>query len=159
MASLEKYTILYGRLSQEDMQKTNKNDDSNSIQNQRMLFGRTTANRVSRFVSEIPEEHIEKNIPRAYGYQDRSREPVGAFASPKREVRKTAFPVAAPSAPKAAPSVDYTVGDRVKHKAFGPGEIVKMTPMGGDFLVEIRFGGTVKKLMLRAAAQHMEKQG
>ena len=33
-----------------------------------------------------------------------------------------------------------------------------MTPMGGDFLVEIRFdtaGG--KKLMLRAAAQHMEK--
>ena len=58
MASLEKYTILYGRLSQEDMQKTNKNDDSNSIQNQRMLFGRTTANRVSRFVSEIPEEHI-----------------------------------------------------------------------------------------------------
>ena len=123
---------------------------------QRMLFGRTTANRVSRFVAEIPEEHIEKNIPRAYGYQDR-REPVGAFASPKREVQKTAFPVAAPSAPKAVPSVDYAVGNRVRHKAFGPGEIVKMTPMGGDFLVEIRFGETVKKLMLRAAAQHMEK--
>ena len=34
--------------------------------------------------------------------------------------------------------VDYAVGDRVQHKAFGPGEIVKMTPMGGDFLVEIQ---------------------
>ncbi len=34
MASNEKYTILYGRLSQEDTQKTNKTDDSNSIQNQ-----------------------------------------------------------------------------------------------------------------------------
>ena len=37
MASQEKYTILYGRLSQEDMQKTNRKDDSNSIQNQRLL--------------------------------------------------------------------------------------------------------------------------
>ena len=43
MASLEKYTILYGRLSQEDMQKTNKNDDSNSIQNQRMLLEKYAA--------------------------------------------------------------------------------------------------------------------
>ena len=32
MASNEKYTVLYGRLSQEDTQKTNKTDDSNSIQ-------------------------------------------------------------------------------------------------------------------------------
>ncbi len=31
MAGQEKYTILYGRLNQEDMQ--NKEDDSNSIQN------------------------------------------------------------------------------------------------------------------------------
>ena len=37
MASNEKYTILYGRLSQEDTQKTNKTDDSNSIQNQEIL--------------------------------------------------------------------------------------------------------------------------
>ena len=37
MASNEKYTILYGRLSQEDTQKTNKTDDSNSIQNQELL--------------------------------------------------------------------------------------------------------------------------
>ena len=39
MASQEKYTILYGRLSQEDMQKrSGKEDDSNSIQNQRLLL-------------------------------------------------------------------------------------------------------------------------
>ena len=37
MASNEKYTILYGRLSQEDTQKTNKTDDTNSIQNQELL--------------------------------------------------------------------------------------------------------------------------
>ena len=34
---------------------------------------------------------------------------------------------------------------------------MKMTPMGGDFLVEIRFADVTKKLMLRVAAMHMEK--
>ncbi|HIS96378.1 MAG TPA: hypothetical protein IAD42_00205, partial [Candidatus Scatomorpha pullistercoris] len=44
------------------------------------------------------------------------------------------------------------------HTAFGEGEIVKLTPMGGDALVEIAFeGGVTKRLMLRAAAQHMRK--
>ena len=38
MAGKELYTILYGRLSQEDAHKTNKNDDSNSIQNQKLLL-------------------------------------------------------------------------------------------------------------------------
>ena len=43
MASNEKYTILYGRLSQEDTQKTNKTDDSNSIQNQKLLLEKYAA--------------------------------------------------------------------------------------------------------------------
>ena len=129
----------------------------------RMIFGRTTANRVSRFVFEIPEEHIRKSIPRNYGFQERTREE-GFFAPrPQRTYgvpRKTpaARPAAAPAPAEKKPPVSYAVGDRVSHKAFGLGEIIKMTPMGGDFLVEIRFdavGG--KKLMLRAAAQHMEK--
>lgn len=38
-----KYTILYGRLSQEDTQKTNKTDDSNSIQNQKLLLDKYAA--------------------------------------------------------------------------------------------------------------------
>ena len=121
---------------------------------QRMLFGRTTANRVSRFVAEIPEEHIEKSIPRSYSYGNRERE----SAEAKREApkpRPPAYP--APAAPKPAPQASFSVGDKVRHKAFGAGEIVKMTPMGGDFLIEIRFEAGVKKLMLRAAAAHMEK--
>ena len=43
MASNEKYTILYGRLSQEDTQKANKTDDSNSIQNQKLLLEKYAA--------------------------------------------------------------------------------------------------------------------
>ena len=123
---------------------------------QRMLFGRTTANRVSRFVSEIPEEHIEKSIPRSYSYGNLKQE----SAEAKREAPKPRAPAyPAPAAPKPAVQASFSVGDRVRHKAFGAGEIVKMTPMGGDFLIEIRFEAGVKKLMLRAAAAHMEKTG
>lgn len=44
-----------------------------SCAKQRMLFGRTTANRVSRFVDEIPEELLDKRgIPTGYGYSEKA---------------------------------------------------------------------------------------
>lgn len=55
MTSLEKFTILYGRLSQEDHQKGNRTDDSNSIQNQRMLLEKYAADKGftnCRFISD-----------------------------------------------------------------------------------------------------------
>jgi DNA helicase-2/ATP-dependent DNA helicase PcrA len=46
----------------------------------------------------------------------------------------------------------------VEHNSFGRGMIVSMTPMGGDFLVEIAFDSVgTKRLMLRAAARLMKK--
>ena len=62
---------------------------------QRMLFGRTTANRVSRFVEEIPEDDIQKlNVPRGYGYSEPSRD---QQQYPPRQ-----------SAPRAYTAVSYT---------------------------------------------------
>ena len=118
----------------------------------RMLFGRTTANRVSRFVDEIPEEHLRKNLPPGYGYRDRSRdsEPVS------RPPVSSSHPLPRPAA-KPAASVSYRTGDSVRHRAFGEGVILKMTPMGGDYLLEIQFQQGLKRLLLRAAAQFMEK--
>ena len=123
---------------------------------QRMLFGRTTANRVSRFVDEIPEEYLEKkNIPKGYGYHDR-REELGFVSSAPR---MPSFPAAPPRPAAAQTPPSFSVGDRVNHKAFGPGVLQKMTPMGGDFLVEIQFEKQgLKKLMLRVASQMMTKE-
>ena len=127
---------------------------------QRMLFGRTTANRVSRFVDEIPEEHIEKNIPKGYAHRDKSRE------EGYQQRRRTSYshmhggltaPAAVLPSAAAGAAVSFAVGDSITHKAFGEGVITKMTPMGGDFLVEINFKQGVKRLMLRAAAPHMTK--
>ncbi len=131
-----------------------------SCARQRMLFGRTTANRVSRFIDEIPEEHLEKrNIPKGYGYSEQSRvQKEFAFRAPAgQSFKKPVAPPAAPK-PKAAEKPQFSVGDRVRHKAFGDGKLIKMTPMGNDYLIEIEFdSGTIKKLMLRAAALHMVK--
>ena len=136
---------------------------------QRMLFGRTTNNKISRFVDEIPEEHIvRRNVTRGYSYSDKawdrnhSYEPDYGEPDSKRPIIKTGpvkstyrITLQKPQASK--PVSDFKTGDRVKHRAFGEGVISKMTPMGGDYLIEIDFGGTVKKLMLKAAVNFMEK--
>ncbi len=124
---------------------------------QRMLFGRTTANRVSRFVDEIPEEHIRKNIPKGYGFHEKPRD-LG-FAYRAQSAPRRGYSAPAPRAAASTAAVSYEVGDRVRHKAFGEGVVSKLTPMGGDFLIEIEFTQAgPKKLMLRAAAQHMMKE-
>lgn len=131
-----------------------------SCARQRMLFGKTTANRVSRFVDEIPEEHIEKRgIPKGYGYSEKSSvQREFAYRAPTARAKPVTAPAASVKATAQNNVPQYAVGDRVRHRAFGEGVIAKMTPMGNDKLIEIEFGGNVKKkLMLRAAAMHMEK--
>ena len=140
---------------------------------QRMLFGQTRSNSVSRFVKEIPEECLETvsagrhagyygGESRGYGERGGSRYGEargGAYKSSfgSRDEAPKKHTVSAP-AKKPAAAPDFRKGDSVEHKAFGKGVISSMTPMGGDFLVEIIFDkvGT-KRLMLKSAAQYMKK--
>ena len=124
---------------------------------QRMLFGRTSNNRVSRFLEEIPEEHLEQTVPRrscAAPVKDG-----GGYPSASKKPRQPA-PVHAIVTPATAtaPPPAFRVGDEIVHNSFGPGVITALTPMGGDHLVEIAFeqAGT-KRLMLKAAARLMKK--
>lgn len=122
---------------------------------QRMLFGRTTANRVSRFVDEIPSEHIKKNIPKGYGFSEKTYNSY-SYSQPVRQHRVEP-PVQKPASSSSLPQ--FALGDNVFHTAFGHGVIIKMIPMGGDYLIEINFENIgSKKLMLRAAAMHMTKE-
>ena len=105
-----------------------------------------------------------------------SRVPSGDRGWQRREsavspafTRRTAIPAAkpaspAPKGPAKRPAVptaealaEYRLGDRVRHKAFGEGVIRKMTPAGTDCLIEVEFGGKLRKLMLKAAVPYMEK--
>ncbi len=123
---------------------------------QRMLFGRTSSNRVSRFVEEIPEQDLDRGfVPRGYRYSDPPRGFEQSVSRPRRP--NPIRPVVTPATAKAPPP-QFHKGDMVEHKSFGRGMIVSMTPMGGDFLVEIAFDNLgIKRLMLRAASRLLKK--
>ena len=150
---------------------------------QRMLYGRTSANRVSRFLEEIPEENLRwesKPVPRFGGmegddtfggdrYEGERRPSRGggyssggvhtyrdpAAAKPaQRPLASTRRTTAAP----AAGLLQLRQGDMVEHTAFGRGMVLSVRPMGGDALAEVAFDNVgKKKLMLKSASSHMKK--
>ena len=139
---------------------------------QRMLYGRTTPCRPSRFLEEIPEENMEwlskpqprtaepgwsgeeGGAPHAATAAAAAQHP-GGYARPARPHQRPAF---AAEQHHAAPLLQLQPGDSVRHKAFGQGMVLSVRPMGGDALIEVAFDkvGT-KKLMLKAAGAHLTK--
>ena len=122
---------------------------------QRMLFGRTTANKVSRFVEEIPDENIEKPEPRKPAYSEYIE---NGHKYPPEKQKSRPIINSAVRATQPQQSASFRKGDMVEHKAFGRGMIVSIQPAGGDALVEIAFDGVgTKRLMMKAASQYMKK--
>ncbi len=113
---------------------------------QRMLYGRTSVNRPSRFVDEIPQ-----NCLSAPPGADRPRR--ARSAPPPRQTRH-----AGSSLTPSAPAPRFEKGEMVRHTAFGRGMVLSVVPMGNDALLEVAFDkvGT-KRLMANTASAHMEK--
>ena len=128
---------------------------------QRMLFGRTSSNRPSRFVGEIPEEWVNRTGRSLFNEGEdwgsfRDAEPAASFRPSARPAPKPAYTPR--PAVSSAPLPAFQKGDMVEHKAFGQGMILSVQKMGGDALLEIAFNNVgTKRLMLKAAAQHMKK--
>ena len=121
----------------------------------RMLFGSTTYNKVSRFVSEIPNDLLvytgdEKKF--VSSYQSAGSVAIGSSAKPSY----TPSSFSGYKKPAVQSGIVYNIGDSVLHKVFGKGMIVNTEKMGNDTLLEIAFdkAGT-KKLM--ANFSKMEK--
>ena len=151
---------------------------------QRMLFGRTSSNRPSRFVEEIPPEHLERSgrtfldREESWGGMPSRTSGYGGYGKPERSPYdqrpqtsggqrrdyggfSRAMGSGNASSVSAAPKTDLSAfhkGDMVRHKAFGQGMILSIQKMGGDALVEIAFDNVgTKRLMLKSAAAHMTK--
>ena len=141
---------------------------------QRMLFGRTTANRVSRFLEESElvsgrEESERRSAVRSGDWEDFQGETRGdpwrkasvQPASGRKPEGRSSFPLRrkpeTSSGDASAPILQLRVGQAVTHKAFGKGTVTKMTPMGGDHLIEIQFESVgSKKLMLKTASRFLQ---
>ena len=142
---------------------------------QRMLFGRTSANLPSRFVQEIPDEHLEKGgkvrRPQGETFRDSDWSGEESFSQVRQPINPRVRTYAPPSgtkapqaayrkpAPKAQPLLQLCKGDMVRHAAFGTGMVLSIQPMGGDALIEVAFDNVgTKRMMLKAASQFMTKQ-
>lgn len=104
----------------------------------RMLFGSTTHNSVSRFATEIPQALLENTGERIF---TDARNKSSEFAAGSVSIDNPAVAFKAPSFTKAPQksSVTYAVGDKVLHKVFGKGMIVKAEKMGNDTMLQIAF--------------------
>ncbi len=121
---------------------------------ERMIYGRTTYNPLSRFVAdEIPKELVEDATPQrpdrpSYGIGGRTSVPTGAGRtvqqpSFQKEMGRTSF-----MPKKTAPLKLLEVGTRVSHNFFGNGTILSSKTVGGDILYTIAFdSGEEKRLM------------
>jgi DNA helicase-2/ATP-dependent DNA helicase PcrA len=142
-----------------------------------MLFGKTTANHVSRFVLEIPEADISgRSAPKVNrsgmetsedswgdGWDDVPAGRAGgrggfAVSGGRRGFGGYSRPVNPKSVvtPAPKPKIAFKKGDAVVHKVFGAGVVTEVTPVGNDALMEVAFKdeGT-KRLMANAASRHM----
>ncbi|MCI8812390.1 MAG: ATP-binding domain-containing protein, partial [Oscillibacter sp.] len=145
---------------------------------QRMLYGRTSSNRSSRFLDEIPEDNMRwegKPEPRfgggeaggsgvpAYGGAGYSgyggRTASGAVRSYRETVARAAPQRPAAKGGASAPVLELRTGDEVEHTAFGQGTVLEVKPMSGDAMVTVQFQGIEKpkRLMLKFAGSHMKK--
>jgi len=111
---------------------------------ERLMFGRTQFNPLSRFVNEIPTEHVEvEEIIKPTEQRPQTNRPR------RHSISKEFFTQPAVKSSKPSSSFEhFTVGERVVHPAFGEGTVLSAREMGTDVLYEIAFddAGT-KKLM------------
>lgn len=105
----------------------------------RMLFGKTSANKLSTFIREIPEELCEK-------HGERRKAPT--YSKPERHSFLKEETAKMKAAVPRANDETFAAGDRVKHNLFGEGTVKTVLQMGNDALVTIEFDTRgLKKVM------------
>ena len=106
---------------------------------ERMIFGSTRYNLPSRFLDELPSDCCEKLF--------KPNKPI-RHTTASNSTHKPINRGFSGTTPSASPSIDFMIGERVKHRVFGEGMIISLKSMGNDVLMEIAFDkvGT-KKIM------------
>ncbi|OQB14604.1 MAG: ATP-dependent DNA helicase PcrA [Firmicutes bacterium ADurb.Bin193] len=113
----------------------------------RTLFGTTAHNPVSRFVGEIPPEVLTCVQAPLSSF---ARSEYTSESAPSLLTHRRNAPSTAASKPKV--TMSFSAGERVLHKKFGEGIILKATEVGNDFHLEIAFKNAGTKNLLAAYA-------
>ena len=114
----------------------------------RLLYGSVRHNHASRFIAELPDHAIEESSDPSsvrMGFSALSAGVTSSSSLDEQLKRRLA-------ASDESGSTDFSAGDRVWHKIFGEGTVLKVTNMANDALLEIAFDtrGT-KRVMAKYA--------
>jgi len=130
----------------------------------RMLYGRTGRNQPSRFVKEIPAELVKTTRENSgyasgsfYGGAYGTSHPAPNYSAAgnsrgplKGKAVQTEY---ASSVGSSSVSDSIKQGSKVKHRIFGEGVVTKVTPMGGDRMLEIAFENHGTKRIMETYAK------
>ncbi|MBQ7226071.1 MAG: UvrD-helicase domain-containing protein [Clostridia bacterium] len=116
---------------------------------ERMLYGMTQHNLLSRFVREIDPMYLDVQKDSTFSNMRSSFNKPSASQYNFNNYARTE---------KKAPVVAFSIGDRIKHMTFGEGTILNVIPMSTDFMYEIAFDNVgTKKLMASYVSKLMKK--
>ncbi len=115
---------------------------------QRMVFGQTKRPVRSRFLEEIDEEVIDL-IDKRQTKKAINPLQMSSFATKPLSLNNmSANSSLNTQNTNKNKNIDLNVNDKVRHKVFGEGIILKITPLAGDAMLEVNFGPKgVKKIM------------
>ncbi len=117
---------------------------------QRMVYGKTSVYKPSRFLDEIPEEYLDitdtLEARRALGLNSHETNLCDSF-NPYKMPESSLFGTKSKRSTERA-SDHFSVGDAVVHKKFGRGIILSANPVGNDIHYEIAFQSVGTKNLL-----------
>ena len=121
---------------------------------QRMVRGETQYNRVSRFVREIPRELVElgHTVQEHKLKMPETKSSLNSYLQMKKNFHTKAFQPQNFKVTK-ADSLDYGVGDTVRHVKFGVGIVKDIVEGGRDYEVTVDFDRFGTKKMFAAFAK------
>ena len=121
----------------------------------RMNRGTTEFHKVSRFMSEVPEEYMTYTITAAPGktYEKKEFNRKPSVAKEILMAKVAAEPPRSFGSPGDPASLGYGVGDRIRHIKFGEGTVTGVVAGGRDFEVTVEFDSCGVKKMLAGFAK------
>src|SRR5699024_1585909 len=120
----------------------------------RMLYGRIQSNPTSRFVNEIQEDAIEPVNPVAGNLGGAKKEKYPFSKNRHRMATTPTYqsPTLKSKGASGAEKLTWNVGDKVEHKKWGQGTVVKVNGSGNNAELDVAFKSEgVKRLLAEYA--------
>lgn len=116
---------------------------------ERLIYGRTAHNQLSRFAKEIPEELVSSELIK----MREEREMTSSRPKKKPIVISDELKKKSSAGSNASRGERFAAGDEVEHASFGHGRIISVTPIASDSLYEVMFDSCGTKKLMGAYAR------